>query len=167
MSVDRNGFSLFELIVIVAILVIVLAIAMPLLSKYLKQYRIDNEINTLYSNLVKQRFKSMNSGIPQGIRFDSTLKYTLFEFDDKNYNLKFDGVNEERNRESVTVSYSFNSNVVGKVIMFDSDGIARDENWGIGGLTVYVNFPANHNCVKVHISRIKLGVWNGSNCEIK
>ena len=167
MANKNFGFSLIELVVVVVIMSVLLSIAIPNLIKYIKKYRIESEINTLYANMVEQRFQSMKSGVPHGVVFDSTSKYTLFEFEDKNYNLVFDGIDEERGKKSVDIPYPFNSDVVGKVVMFDSAGIARKEDWGLCSLTIYVNSPAGYNCIAISASRIKMGVWDGSNCKIK
>ncbi len=165
----ENGFSLIELIVIVSILSVLLAIGIPMLTKYLKKYGIEKEIVAIYSQLSSQRFKSMNTGVPHGIRFDSSKQYTVFVFKDSNYNLKFDSVNEEDSSQSESLQYALNGPQSGTVILFDKKGLARNSNWGLGSFTIYISSPARHNCINVSVGRIKMGVWNGSSskCEAK
>jgi len=168
----RDGFSLLEMIVVVLILLTMLAIAVPYLSGYMKKYNTQKEITRIYGDLSLQRFKSMNTGIPHGIRFDSTTQYTLFTFNDKNYNLKFDGVTEEKNALNVTLKYPLNNITPGSVIMFGDKGIARNNNWcsygdNVDNITLYISYPARHNCIEVSISRIVMGEYNAGKCEVK
>ncbi len=163
----QSGFSLLEMIVVVLILLTMLAIAVPYLSRYMKKYNTQKEITKIYSDLSLQRFKSMNTGIPHGIRFDSSTQYTIFTLDDKNYNLKFDGVSEEKDATTVTLKYPLNGIAPGSVIMFGDEGVARSSNWSFGSFTLYINYPARHNCIKVYISRIAMGEYNAGKCEVK
>ncbi len=163
---SRLGFSLIELLVVVAIIIILLAIAIPQLSKYIKKYNVEKEITMIYGDLSAQRFKSMNTGMPHGIRFDNSKQYTTFTFNDKNYNLVYDGVSEEADTKSVTLKYSLDGPNSGTVILFDKSGMARTKNWGLGNCTIYINSPARYNCIAVSNSRIKMGVWDGK-CEVK
>ena len=162
-----RGFTLIEIIVVIAIAAILLAIAIPQFSKYAKKYSVEKEITEIYGDLVQQRFKSMNSGVPNGIRFDSKTEYTLFEFDDKNYNMVFDGTQEEKNPvQKSGLKFDLASPPAGTVVLFDRKGMAKNSNWGFGNFTVYINSPARYNCIAVSSNRIKMGVWDGS-CKIK
>jgi prepilin-type N-terminal cleavage/methylation domain-containing protein len=171
LNTQKEGFSLIELIVVVAIMIVLLAIAMPQLSKYIKKYNTEKEVNTLYGYLMNQRFKSMNTGIPHGIRFDSSKQYTIFTFDDKNYNLKFDGASEEKNPQITSLKYEISAKSLNIpfVILFDKKGITKNDTWGLGGGTIYIDYPARYNCITISSSRVKMGVWDGSKskCEVK
>jgi prepilin-type N-terminal cleavage/methylation domain-containing protein len=172
-EIQKNrGFSLIELIVVVAIMIILLAIGIPQLSKYIKKYNVEKEITTLYGDLMNQRFKSMNSGIPHGVRFDSSKQYTIFTFDDQNYNLKFDDTNEEKDVSTKTVNYDLQKkggSISGRVILFDKTGMTKDEKWKEGNLTIYIDYPTRYNCIAISSSRIKMGVWDASKskCQVK
>jgi len=165
-----RGFTLIEIIVVIAIVAILLAIAIPQFSKYVKKYSVEKEITEIYGDLVQQRFKSMNSGVPNGIRFDSQTQYTLFEFDDKNYNMKYDAdENEEKDpikKSGLKFGLEIKNGSFPFVVLFDGKGMAKSANWGIGNFTVYIDSPARYNCIAISSNRIKMGVWDGS-CEIK
>ena len=167
---QNRGFSLIELMVVVAIMIILLAIGIPQLSKYIKKYNVEKEITTLYSDLMNQRFKSMNSGIPHGVMFDSSKQYTLFTFDDKDYDLTFDNTSEEKDASIKIVNYDLqagSNSVNGMVILFDKTGMAKTSSWGLGNFTIDINYPARYNCITISSSRIKMGVWDGSDCQVK
>jgi len=161
MNFSNRGITLIEIFVVIAITAIVLAIAIPNFSKYVKKYGVEKEITEIYGDLVEQRFKSMSSGVPHGIRFDSATQYTLFEFDDKNYNMVFDGVGEEKN--SVQKSgLKFDLicpvwNADNSIVMFDEKGVYRNKKWGGTGITIRIDSPARYNCIKVFSTRIKMG----------
>ena len=167
----RNGFSLIELIVVVVIMAIILSIAIPQMSKYIEKYNVEKEINSLQSTLISLRYKAMNSGIPYGIRFDSSKQYTTFEFNDKNYNLKFDGVDEEANKQIVKLKYDIHkkgsNQIAGFVLLFDKNGFPKNQDWGIGNLTLYINYEAAYNCLTVSSVRIETGVWKDGDCKVK
>ncbi len=163
----KDGFSFIELVVVVAILIILLSIATPMLMKYLKEYKVEEEISNIYSSLSSQRFKSMNSGIPHGIVFNSPTQYTVFTFNDKNYNLEFDGVQEEKNAKTIYLKYPLRGLNAGTVILFDINGIVKTSNWASGTFTMYINYPAKYNCLSVSPGRIKTGVWDGTACKVK
>jgi len=166
-SGSRDGFTLLELMVVITILILTLSIGMPKLISYIRKYNAENEITSLYSILTAQRFKSMNSGVPHGVYFDSSKQYTVFLFDDVNYNLKFDGVNEEKDTESFDLKYPLSSPVPGTTILFDENGMARNKNWALGSFTIRVSIPARYNCIAVSASRIAMGEWDGSKCKVK
>ncbi len=162
---NKQGFSLIEVIVIIAIMAILLAIGIPALSKYVKSYNVRNEINRLYSDLMKERVKAIETGIPRGVVFNSLKSYTVFVFNDTNHNLQFDGNNEELNPVNTTLSVPLNGPTPGTVIMFDNMGVSRTKQWGLGNFTVYINSPARYNCLVISSGRIRKGVWSNNACE--
>ncbi len=164
---SRNGFTLLELLIMITILTIILSIGVPNLTAYIRKYKAENEITSLYSVLTNQRFKSMNTGIPHGVYFDNYKKYTIFTFNDVNYNLKFDGVSEEKDKKSVDLKYALSNPAPGAVILFDENGMARNKNWALGNFTIYLNIPARYNCIAVSTSRIAMGEWDGNRCKVK
>ena len=159
------GVTLIEIFVVITITAIVLAIAIPNFSKYVKKYGVEKEITEIYGDLVEQRFKSMSSGVPHGIRFDSATQYTLFEFNDTNYDMQY-ATGEEGNNtvQKSGLKFDLAKPPAGTVVLFDERGMAKNVGTGF---TVYINSPARYNCIKVHWNRIKMGEWDGSDCEVK
>ena len=170
MNFSNRGITLIEIFVVITITTIVLAIAVPNFSKYVKKYGVEKEITEIYGDLVEQRFKSMSSGVPNGIKFDSATQCTLFEFNDANYNMEYDGVGEEKDPIQKS-GLKFNLAKKGSgafpfAVLFDERGMAKNVGTGF---TVYINSPARYNCIAVSSNRIKMGAWNSasSKCEVK
>ena len=167
MNFSNRGITLIEILVVIAITAIVLAIAIPNFSKYVKKHGVEKEITEIYGDLVEQRFKSMSTGVPHGIRFDSATQYTLFEFDDKNYNMVFDGVGEEKNSvQKSGLKFDLEKKGSGGfpfAVLFDEMGVANNN------FTIRIDSPARYNCITVSSTRIKMGVWNSATnkCEVK
>ena len=163
---SKEGFSLIELLLVIAILAIMLAMGIPLLTGYVRKYNVEEETSQIYSDLVAQRFKSISTGNNYGIVFN-TNSYTLFRFNDANYNLKFDGAKEMSDAVTKKVKYEIlkkkaNNNYIpatDSVVIFDRDGFARNTNWGIGGFTIKVDSSGidslKYNCVIISTQRIK------------
>jgi type II secretory pathway pseudopilin PulG len=163
------GVTLIEIFVVITITAITLAVAIPNFSKYVKKYGVEKEITEIYGDLVEQRFKSMNSGVPNGIKFDLATQYTLFEFDDTNYDMIFDAGEDSNPVQKSGLKFDLEKKggaIAGTVVLFDERGMAK--NVGTG-LTVYINSPARYNCIAVSSNRIKMGAWNSasSKCEVK
>ena len=167
MNFSNRGITLIEIFVVITITAIVLAIAVPNFSKYVKKYGVEKEITEIYGDLVEQRFKSMSSGVPNGVRFDSSTTYTLFEFNDTNYDMQYDGVGEEKNPvQRSGLKFDLAKPPAGTVVLFDERGMAKNVGTGF---TVYINSPARYNCIAVSSNRIKMGAWDSANnkCEVK
>lgn len=162
---SNNAFSLIELIVTVAILLIMLAIGVPYLSKYVRKYGIEQETSQIFSDLVMQRYKSVTTGDSYGVMFN-TSSYVLFKFKDTDYNLIFNGASEMIDTIIKNVKYKIlkkiGSGYVGAsndVVIFDKNGVARNRNWGFGSFTIKVDSDdissIKYNCVVISTDRIK------------
>lgn len=176
MNFSNRGVTLIEVFVVITIITIVLAIAISNFSKYVKKYGVEKEITQVYGDLVEQRFKSINSGVPNGIRFDSPTQYTLFEFDDSQgspkYNMQYTAGEEKDPTQKSGLKFDLEKKggaIAGTVVLFDEKGMAKNDSWGFDSFTILINSPARYNCIAVSSNRIKMGAWNSASnkCEVK
>lgn len=98
-----QGFSLIELFIALAILVIVSAIGIPNLINFSVQMKVDNEISQLYRLLLLTRNSAINSGstttlcpLDKGNICDTNWQNTLYVFTDLNDNKQYDPLNDEK-----------------------------------------------------------------------
>ncbi len=166
----RAGFTLIELLVILIIAAILLTIGISELGRYSVKYAVENEIDTLYGDMLNQRFLSMNRSQSYGVFF-ATNYYQLFKFNDVNFNQEFDGASEEAEVKTKKLRYPIVSNCVSNgqnAVLFDYLGVARNASWSIAACTIRVlENTGGVNCIVVTPLRIARGVYNGVLCKIK
>ena len=83
MKMNKKGITLIELFVVMTIIAVLFAISMFAGSKYVKKYKVVENMSQVYADLNTLRFKAMTSGVPYGIRFNSPTEYILFKLNDK------------------------------------------------------------------------------------
>ena len=180
-----KGITLIELLVVISIIAIISTISMFAASKYAKKYKVVENMSQIYADLNALRFKSMSSGIPYGIRFNSPTKYTLFKLNDKNYNLIYDGIVEEapcKICETKTIDFSITTDIktTEKVFLFDDRGVSRDINWSPGNgkdangnpenfiIHTQASIPETRStCIKIGVMDIRSGMWKNNSCILQ
>ena len=73
----KPGFTLFELIIVVAILVMMLAVAMPLFFQSIAQRRLTGAVERLAADLRYARSVAVTQGNPHRLRVDGAGRYCL------------------------------------------------------------------------------------------
>jgi prepilin-type N-terminal cleavage/methylation domain-containing protein len=68
----KNGFSLVELLVTIAILGILVAIGIPSMSEFVRKGRIENQTKRIYTDLMNVRMMAMNRNMTHFVRFNTT-----------------------------------------------------------------------------------------------
>jgi prepilin-type N-terminal cleavage/methylation domain-containing protein len=68
---NNKGFTLVELLIVIALIGIVLAIAMPNISDWLPRYRLKQAANDLYSNLQLTKLRSVKDNKDWAVVFDN------------------------------------------------------------------------------------------------
>jgi prepilin-type N-terminal cleavage/methylation domain-containing protein len=80
-AADR-GFSLVELIVVLALLGLVVLVGMPALDDWLERYRVRTAAQNLAADMQLQRMRAVSRNREHRITFDqANSRYTLFESD--------------------------------------------------------------------------------------
>lgn len=82
---DKPGFSLLELLIVVAAVAVLLTITMPQIGRYWQAYRLDSATQTLTSNLEFARYTAISRGSLVTISFSPAARqYEIFEDDNGN-----------------------------------------------------------------------------------
>lgn len=180
---DENGFSMVELLIVVALVAIVAAIAMMGSGTY-KGRQLNAASRQLYGDLQKIRVDAMTKGDPTlpnsrgfGIIFTSNLAYRAFEFNDIDTDFSYAGTGEEINTTNVTlaggiaVTLGNAGDPTANVLIFSKQGLAKDFNWSQGSRTYVIRLSgiSDARCVDIANVTIREGVWNAasSSCAIQ
>ncbi len=166
----QNGFTLIEMMIVIAIAAIIMAVALPPLHRWIVRYDVNKQTATIYNALTEMRFRSLahEDGKLWGASF-TTNSMTTFSWNDKN----FDGLvtsNEEKSLATYNMNYAFTSSPA--LLWFDGRGITRERKIG---QTIHVdtsNLPAGldaYDCIAIHVNRIREGKYNAisTKCIVK
>ncbi|HVN80462.1 MAG TPA: GspH/FimT family protein [Terriglobia bacterium] len=82
---NRTGFSLLELLVVVAVILVLLTFTMPQIGRYWQVYQLDSATQTLTSNLEFARYTAISRCSLVTVSFHATARYYDF-FEDANGN---------------------------------------------------------------------------------
>jgi type IV fimbrial biogenesis protein FimT len=144
-----NAFTLLEVVLTLAILAIVLSIAIPKFSQYLKDYNMSNQIDKLYSDLNYAKFYGISHHLPVNISISQNqikaltndTNSTLIVQDNFNY----------------PISCTNNS----MTIALNAFGIAQ----GVVNCYIEEQNNANPNCFIVQYSKISTGRLTNGICQ--
>lgn len=182
---NEKGMTLAELLVVLAVIAILAGLAF-VGPEFIRSERITGHSRELLADLLRARLDAMvrsaaANSMGFGIRFVDNSSYTIFEFDDCSENSAYDvngcaGDREEANTTSKTLSTSYELLVNGatpnnNILIFDKLGIPRDNSWALWNGTLRIKHQTDSTllgrCISISLTRIREGVWNGSNCQVQ
>lgn len=175
---ENKGFSLVELLVLITILGILAALAVPFGADFTERHRVSSAARELYGNLQEVRLSAMTRTSDPlsrgfGVRFLSPSAYVRFEFRDADEDFTHQADEEiEINAVEIRLPRGVEVRVDGadptnNVLLYDKGGLARTGNWGAAARRSYVILGARgtSRCIAVSPVRLREGSWNGSSCQ--
>jgi type IV fimbrial biogenesis protein FimT len=173
-----SGFSLIELMVVIAIIGILLAIAVISGTEMLNKYRVESQTKQMYADLMNARVSALSKNRKYFVTPTAT-KYTIYE--DTNGELDGDGVLSAGDRQVMQVNMSSTYAVtmtpaaaVVDTINFDQRGLV---SWSLGIIsvptvtqqTIHVtaSYGAAYDCIDISPMKIRMGAWNGASCNVQ
>ena len=141
----ERGITLVELLVVLVILGILLALAVPAFDRWKTKASIESDTKIIYALIQKARAIAFTRKVDIRVQANST-SVCIYE-----------GTNQ---LECLTLANPFSGSVT----------ISRRGYFSVTGSIRYVgdaNVDVNYNCVVVSVNRARLGEWNGSSCKPK
>jgi len=147
---NREGVTLIELVVVMSIMAIIMSIAIPMYSKYERRVNVERETKKVFTVLNQARLKAFTQKEDCKVEWDSnpfTLLHRMCGSDNATTTLKC----EFQSRISSNVLY----------VKFSMGGVSKQTG------SIHCEEDAKYNCVNISKTRIILGKWNGSSCEVE
>ena len=161
-----NGYSLIELVVVIAILGTLLGIAGLSGKMWLDRYRVEGQTKEMFTDLMNARASAMQKNRMYFVNFAGT-QYTIYE--DTNPGPDGDGSLDAADRPMMqkNTQYPTVPALGGSAtsFSFDRNGLVSLATTTEAG-TLHFDSGAGPacDCVKLFATRILIGKWSGGNC---
>ena len=153
----QSGFTLIEMVVVVAVISVLLAIATLKFSKLNEKYTVESNIKEIYSILMRARNSAANTNTPNVIVFTPNQLQTG---EDTNGDNNIDGASDSMNYPR------FNINFSASPVVFDRRGLTNNiQTIRITGFSAEAN-PIM-DCIVISSTRINIGLMTGGTCVQK
>ncbi len=170
---NKNGFTLIELIVVLGIIFILLAIAGISGKAWLDKYRVETQMKEMFVDLMHARVSAMQRNRLHIVTFNPSVaaatQYTIYE--DTNPLPDGDGALQTASdrqvmQKNINPIYAVQTGAIR--IDFNPKGLVS------AGLvdtqtTVRVNgsFGSAYDCIVISLTRIRMGAWDGTDCIVQ
>ncbi len=157
---NRLGFTLLEMMIVLAILGIVVIIAVSDFRGLNEKYRVEAETKALYADLMDARARAMQRNRAQFVR-QTSAGYVIYDdsFTAPDGNGVLDNSADTLVR-SVTVSHGISSTLPGPTLAlsFNRNGIPS----ATGMVRLASDARPDYDCITIRETRIKMGEYNAA-----
>jgi prepilin-type N-terminal cleavage/methylation domain-containing protein len=175
---NKNGFSLTELIIVVAIMSILLGIAGISGKAWLDRYRVESQMKTMFTDLVNARLSAMNQSRTYFVVFSpsaaAATQYTIYEDRDPADMANPAELDGDRVLQIATDSV-MKQTTINPVysVTSDADEIVINARGEVPGavapqtIRVIRSFGSSYDCIVVSLTTTRMGAWDGSECDVQ
>lgn len=163
----ENGFTLVEVVVVVAIGLLLMAWGVPSYSTWKKKHDIENEMVQLYGDLQYARLNAYTGRAVSGVWWGggglSIATYEIRTDTNSNGNINDSGT-DTRLGNPVVLKYPISVTNNQASVSYDGRGFLNT-----GSVTFYISgsYGAGMDCVALSNTRISLGKMNAGTCSPK
>jgi len=147
----RNGFSLPEILIVIAIMGILMAIAGVSYNEWMSKYRLEGQVREMYADLMNARVRAMQRNLDHFVVVTPGSYNAREDSDD-------DGNPDNEVLSPKLLSFPSSSTIT---VTLNKRGLVSPEDtirFNTGDVT------ASYDCITLVSTRIRIGRWNGSTC---
>lgn len=151
-----KGFTLTELLIIIAIMIALLSLAGYAYNAYMVRYNIEKEIKELYADLMTARMRALQQNQQYLVQLADTA-YTTYIDNDEDGQVDNPGDTPVGDLSKSGLGYDLDWNF-GGTIAFDSKGLSNVN----GSVWISLLNDSEYDCIKVSRTRVNLGKYDGT-----
>jgi prepilin-type N-terminal cleavage/methylation domain-containing protein len=164
----RGGFTLLEILIVLAIVGIVVMIAVSNFRGMMEKYRVEGETKQMFADLMDARGRAMQRNRTHFVQIAAdNLVYKTYDDTKDVINATPDGdgvlqPGEDTLVVNATVRHTIHPGGLSN-FRFNRNGIAS----ATGTIWFTSTAQPDYDCITVRETRIKMGKWNGASCDEK
>ena len=172
-----DGYTLIEILIVLAFLAIILLIATPLTLQNIRRAKAENQVQTIYSNIAEARQRSVQRNLNYLIEVSEGF---VNVYEDRNNDGAADAA-EKLDQLSTIAKLSYKlQGMVGSDVIDTTARIAVAGRRGFiqPNILIFLDKSgpghaatgvqeSRHNCISIDFTRVSVGKYNGSICQFQ